>query len=71
MKQCSRCKKKIDLSHDRYYYCNSQKHFKIICSSCYIKVTKCPICKKKLQRHGESITKKCFFNPATRNGLGF
>lgn len=69
--ECFYCKKNLNIDHDKFYHCTSNEHTIVICKCCYNINSKCPICKKTLQFHSESITRKSFFNPATRNNLGF
>jgi len=70
-KKCTYCSKMLDTEHDSYYYCKCDGKRKVVCKHCAMNHDKCPVCGKGLQHHSESITKKVFFNPATRNGLGF
>lgn len=71
IKKCLHCSKKLDTEHDAHYYCKCGSKRKVVCKHCYLSHSKCPDCSKELQFHEESITKKAYFNPATRNGLGF
>lgn len=71
MKLCMKCGKKIDKNHDLYYYCKCDKNLKIFCPTCRLSIVRCPVCKRALSKHTESISKKTYNNPATRNGLGF
>ncbi len=71
MKKCTICSIKIDKDHDAYYYCKCNAELKVTCKECVKSNDRCSICHKPLNHHSESITKKAYFNPATRNGLGF
>lgn len=70
--RCPECGNELDLEHDEYYRCDvCDEPQAIFCHSCYPRNERCPRCGGDLHFHEESITKKAFFNPATRGLLGF
>jgi predicted RNA-binding Zn-ribbon protein involved in translation (DUF1610 family) len=72
MTPCTQCRKKLDPSHDKHWFCPSCKDPAVLlCKGCSLENPACPVCGTKLQFKDDSITKKAFLNPATRGGLGF
>lgn len=70
--RCQECGHELDPEHDEYYYCPDCEDPRIVyCNWCQPRVERCPACGAGLDFHSESITRKAFFNPATRGLLGF
>ena len=70
MKKCRSCGNDIDTEHDEHYYCKCNSE-EIVCSSCYLKDPVCSICGERLLYNEASYQKKIFFDPTTRDMLGF
>jgi len=69
---CHSCARELDLSHDAHYRCPECKDLVVcFCPCCAPHEESCPMCGGRLDYHEASITKKVFFNPATRGQLGF
>lgn len=70
--RCHGCEQSLDTEHDKHYACPDCADPPIVlCPSCAPRNELCPACGARLDFHDESITRKAFFNPATRGGLGF
>ncbi len=70
-KKCLHCSKTLDTDHDAHYYCQCDSRRKVVCSHCFMNHSDCPDCYETLQLCEESITKKTYFNPASRSLRGF
>jgi len=69
---CHACEKGLDRCHDEFYYCPVCEEPPILyCNWCEPRDERCPVCGNNLELHRESITRRAFFNPATRGLLGF
>lgn len=69
---CRACGRELDPAHDARYDCPECREPSVLfCPGCCPRPDRCPRCGAGLDYHEASITKKAFFNPATRNGLGF
>jgi hypothetical protein len=70
--KCHDCGVELDIEHDEHYRCDNCEEPRVLfCPSCHPRNERCPRCGGGLDFHEESITKKTFFNPATRGLLGF
>ncbi len=70
--RCASCGKSIDPAHDGHYNCpRCADAGPLYCPACRPQSGRCPLCEEKLRFKEESLTRKAFFNPATRGLLGF
>ncbi len=69
---CGACSRELDPGHDACWLCPDCEEPRVLfCPSCVPSSKRCPRCGADLSYRETSITKKAFFNPATRGLLGF